>query len=318
MTSTNDGDFQSITGAMESAEPAATPSHQAPAPVTPSTAASKGQKAPAGPDNASTAPVKHQTTLSGARSLNVSGSPSPKSPMHSRDASPARPHQRAAAPPGTSNHRAGLRSRKSSTDVSPSRGSSLAGSASSPSAAAIQRALSSASIPQLPSTATTDSIKAPRPLKATSGPSSGDNTPHWPISPRLRSPPPPGSDGRSGSRSRANSLRNQIRKSDGQSTPAIVVQSSSPAPVSRIPVREESAGSDPDEVVMSIKGPSRGASGVAPKLETVQESSLPATPGFDGLETDRYGVPRNGPTLCHDDARCSYPRTEKWAQHTLC
>jgi hypothetical protein len=48
----------------------------------------------------------------------------------------------------------------------------------------------------------------------------------------------------------------------------------------------------------------------------VQESSLPATPDFDGLETDRYGVPRNGPTLCHDDVVAS--RAENWVQHTLC
>lgn len=62
---------------------------------------------------------------------------------------------------------------------------------------------------------------------------------------------------------------------------------------------------------MSAKGPSRGASGTASKLETVQESSLPTTPGFDGVEADRYGIPRNGPTLCHDYARYSYPRIEK-------
>ncbi|KAF2106260.1 vacuolar segregation subunit 7-domain-containing protein [Lophiotrema nucula] len=33
-----------------------------------------------------------------------------------------------------------------------------------------------------------------------------------------------------------------------------------------------------------MKASSRGASGAAPKLETVQEGSLPTTPGFDGLE----------------------------------
>jgi len=37
-----------------------------------------------------------------------------------------------------------------------------------------------------------------------------------------------------------------------------------------------------------MKAPSRGASGAAPKLETVQESSLPATPGFDGLEAESF------------------------------
>lgn len=285
-----------------------------PKPPATTSSTSKEQDTPtAGSDDASTAPMKHQTTLAGARSLNVSGSPSPKSPLSSRDASPARPQQRAPAAP--TNSRTGFRSRKNSVNASPSRGSSPAGTRSSPSATPIPRALSSSSIPQLPSAASSsvssaDTIKAPRPLKPTSSSTSGDNTPHWPISPRLRSPPPPGADGRSSSRSRANSIRNQIRKPEAQSTPAIVVQSSSPAPASRIPVREESVASDPDEPVMSIKALSRGVSGAAPKLETVQESSLPATPGFDGIEADRYVLPHTGPTVCHGYARWSYPRVE--------
>jgi hypothetical protein len=312
MTSANDdADFQSLTGALESAEPSTT---QAPTSATSITQDHSTPTAPtAGSDSASAAPMKHQTTLAGARSLNQSGTPSPQSPLSSRDASPARPQQRGAAPPGTSTHRAGLRSRKNSIDASPNRGPRPTSTNSSPSAVPIQRALSSTSIPQLSassSASSADTIKAPRPVKPTSGSNSGDSTPHWPISPRLRSPPPPGSDGRSGSRSRANSLRSQIRKPEVQSTPAIVVQSSSPSPASRIPVREESAVGDADEPGMSIKAPSRGASGAAPKLETVQESSLPATPGFDDMEADRYGFPRNGPTLCHVNARCVYARIQ--------
>lgn len=161
--------------------------------------------------------------------------------------------------------------------------SSLAGSsAKAPSAVSIQRALSSTSIPELTPTSAADTARPPRPLKSVCGPNSGDSTPHWPISPRLKSPPPT-DDGRS--RSRANSLRSQIRKPEAQSTPAIVVQSSSPASLARFPVRDDASASEPDEPVMSAKGPSRGASGAAPKLETVQESSLPATPGFDGLDS---------------------------------
>jgi hypothetical protein len=310
MTSANDdAGFQSLTGALESAEPpSTTPTLQAPtAPTMPAADQSTPAAPPAGPASASAAPLKHQTRQ-GARVLNMSGTPSPQSPLSSRDASPA-PHQRASAPSGTSTHpRAGLRSRKGSTEASPNRSSGPTSTSSSPSAASIQRALSSTSIPQLSagSASSADTIKAPRPVKPSSGPTSGDSTLHWPISPRLRSPPPPGSDGRSGSRSRANSLRSQIRKPEVQSTPAIIVQSSSPTPASRIPVREEAAASDADEPAMSIKAPVRGASGAAPKLETVQESSLPATPGFDGLEADRYGFPRNGPTLCHVNARCAF------------
>ncbi|KAJ4374977.1 Vacuolar inheritance and morphology protein [Neocucurbitaria cava] len=289
MTSTPDDDFHSITGVLESAEPTSTPTAlQAPATAAPSRdkSTTKGQKALAAAPESESSAAMQNNTLAGARSLNASGSPSSATtPLSSRDASPARPNQRPAAPSAT-NPRSGFRSRRTSTDVSPSRASSLAGStAKTPSAAAIQRALSATSIPELPPASSSDAVKAPRPLKAPSNPNSGDNTPHWPISPRLRSPPP-GDDRRS--RSRANSLRSQIKKPDAQSTPAIVVQSSSPASLSRFPVREEAVASDPEEPVLSMKGPSRGASGAAPKLETVQESSLPATPGFDGLEVQSF------------------------------
>ena len=302
MTSTSDAAFQSITGALESAEPAA--SHPHPHPETnpnpnlnhhdmPPSAAAVAAAAP----TPAARPHKRAVVAAGThapRAANVSASPSPNSPLSSRDASPARPpqlHQQQQRPAAKANPRPALGSRKSSTDVSPSRASTLAGSTNTtPSAAALQRALSTASIPQ-PSapSAPADPIKAPRPIKPSSGPNSGDSTPHWPISPRLRSPPPPGADGgRSGSRSRASSIRNQVKKqSDPQSTPAIVVQSSSPASVSRIPIRDEPS-SDPEEPVLSMKAPSRGASGAAPKLETVQESSLPATPGFDGLEAESF------------------------------
>ncbi|KAL6707616.1 Vacuolar inheritance and morphology protein [Coniothyrium glycines] len=302
------GGYQSLTGVLESAEPASTPTAsrhaqaqaqaQAPAPPTPAldTSANKGPRPAAATEGAPAASMRHPA-LSGARSLNVSGSPSSAtsatSPLSSRDASPARPHRRTSAghPTATgtstnSNTKPGFRSRKSSTDVSPSRGPSLAGTASKiPSVASLPRALSATSIPELTPTTSTDTVKAPRPIKPASGPISGDTAPHWPISPRLRSPPP-GDDGRS--RSRANSLRSQIKKPEAQSTPAIVVQSSSPASISRLSVRDEASLSDPEDPAMSIKGPSRGASGAAPKLETVQESSLPATPGFDGLEIQSF------------------------------
>ncbi|KAH7378250.1 vacuolar segregation subunit 7-domain-containing protein [Pyrenochaeta sp. MPI-SDFR-AT-0127] len=311
MTDTADDEFHSISGVLESAEPTSTPTSQhastptdstAPSPEPPTT---NGHKPPAAAtataasESGPPASMRHQT-LAGVRSLNVSGSPSSAtSPLSSRDASPARPPQRPQAPSGT-NPKPGFRSRKSSTDVSPSRGPSLAGSSTkTPSAAAIQRALSATSIPELPPASSSDSGRAPRPLKPSSASNSGDNTPHWPISPRLRSPPP-GDDGRS--RSRANSLRTQLKKSDAQPTPAIVVQSSSPASLSRFPVRDEPVASDPDEPVLSMKGPSRGASGVAPKLETVQESSLPATPGFDGLEVQSF-VPSATTHKSSDDER---------------
>jgi hypothetical protein len=127
----------------------------------------------------------------------------------------------------------------------------------------------------------------PRPQKAGSGTASGESTPHWPVSPRLKSPPPAAE---SRSRSRRNSLRAQSRKSESTSSaPAIVVQSSSPASSSRIPIKNEVVNSDSeDQAPLIMKGSARGVSGAAPTLETVQEASLPATPGFDTLETQRY------------------------------
>ncbi|KAI4673771.1 uncharacterized protein J4E84_011002 [Alternaria hordeiaustralica] len=270
--------FQSLTGVAESAEPTtSTPARDDP---TSSTTA---------PDMS--APMRQHPLAAQRPPFSVNGSPSPRS---SREASPAGPHHRSATPSGAS-ARPGFRSRKSSADASPSRGSSLSNSAVAP---GVQRALSSTSIPELTPTSSTDTVRATRASKPSSKPNSGDTTPHWPLSPRLKSPPP-GDDGRS--RSRTNSLRSQIRKPEAQSTPAIVVQSSSPASVSRFPVREDVPVSDVDEPPsqpqtqpqQTIKAPSRSSGGAAPKLATVQESSLPATPGFDGLEPQRTDQDRN-------------------------
>lgn len=85
-------------------------------------------------------------------------------------------------------------------------------------------------------------------------------------------------------------------------------------------MREETS-SDQDEPVLSMKTLSRGASGNAPKLETVQESSQPATPGIDGSEADRYGFPRKAPLFCHDNALAA-ARPEflcaRWKLLTVC
>jgi hypothetical protein len=66
-------------------------------------------------------------------------------------------------------------------------------------------------------------------------------------------------------------------------------------------VRDEYAVSDTDEPMVSIKGPSRGPSGSAPKLETVQESSLPATPGFDGVNAQSFPSPATTHTLSEEE-----------------
>lgn len=231
--------------------------------------------------------MRHHTK-SAPRALNAPASHSAhNSPMSSRNTSPTRHSQRSPALIDT-HPRSQRPSRKSSSEASPNRTPNAPASSNTvPSAAAIQRALSSSNIPQLPPTSSTqDSSRVPRPSKPASTSNSGDNTPHWPVSPRLKSPPPPSADARS--RSRQNSLRTplQHKKPDAAATPSIVVQNSSPGPAYRVPARDDVA-SDPEEAHLSMKPTGRGGSGVAPKLETVQESSLPTTPGEDSLDTRR-------------------------------
>ncbi|KAF2203107.1 hypothetical protein GQ43DRAFT_348202, partial [Delitschia confertaspora ATCC 74209] len=272
------------------------------APTTSAAPANRSQAPASGSGRASSVHKKRQT-VSGSRSRGPSAPPSrTNSPFPSRDNSPHRHQQRQPASSGPT-PKSGLRSRKNSTEASPNRAQILAGTASTvPSAAAIQRALSSANIPSIPPTSLQDPSRLPRPQKASAGTNSGDATPHWPVSPRLKSPPP---ESGTRSRSRRNSLRSQARNiSAASSAPSIVVQSSSPAPTSRIPVVDEGTHSDLEEQppIMSMKGSSRGASGAVPKLETVQEASLPTSPGFDGLEVQ--SVPHNSQrnTISEEDS----------------
>jgi hypothetical protein len=226
-------------------------------------------------------------TYSGTNSLNVSRSPSTQaSPRSSRESSPA---GRSFRQQTTSVAASGMRSRKDSHDASPHRPPSITGhSGTIPSAAAIQRALSAATTPQLQPAPTSDpssisTSKLPRISRVAATTTSGENTPTWPLSPRLKSPPP--------SLSRRNSLRNQRKPEISTATPNIVVQNSTPTSTSNttLPVQPESQD-EPDARAgaSSGKAPSRGASG-APTLETVQESSAPTTPGDAPTNGIRYG-----------------------------
>lgn len=106
--------------------------------------------------------------------------------------------------------------------------------------------------------------KAPK-----SGGASGDNTPRWPTSPRLKSPPP------SASNSRRGSAVTTQKKSE---SPSISVQSATPQTSTPPPAGKQ--GSDetgkvqqqPPQLQTPSKGPLRGASGKS-TLETVQENS---------------------------------------------
>lgn len=213
----------------------------------------------------SLAPIRTPAgTTSGPQSLTASRSPSAAaSPWSSRDSSPAgRPPRQQPASAAAR----GMRSRKNSHDVSPSRPTQPVTS-TAPSAAAIQRALSAATAPQLqPIPAAEPPSKKPRSQRSTAG---NEGPMQWPVSPRLKSPPPS-----------ADARRSSLRRAESTpSAPNIVVQPSTP----------ESSNEDPSatgenlqkelasRLVSAAKTSNRGTSG-APKLATVQEASLPSAP----------------------------------------
>ncbi|KAG4438705.1 hypothetical protein IFR05_005832 [Cadophora sp. M221] len=188
------------------------------------------------------------------------------SPIASRESSPVRPSPK----PNTSTRSTPGpgRSRKNSTqELSPARSASA--NTNPPSAAATQRALSVASTPILHPTASEPIIRAPVPQKP-SVTTEVRETPRWPISPRLRSPPPINKP----------SILSP-RKTD-QELPSINVQ--------RLPQQAEQQEGKQDiaeseaEDSLSIPGmrtPARGVSGASSTLETVQEISQPNTPGLE-------------------------------------
>ncbi|KAG0651827.1 hypothetical protein D0Z07_1084 [Hyphodiscus hymeniophilus] len=199
--------------------------------------------------------------LQSKRNTSTTSSPAP-----SRESSPIRPQvkntssNRSTAGPG--------RARKnSSQDPSPSRSASTA--ANPPSAAATQRALSAATTPNLHPVASDSTIKAPTPQKPLATSEIRD-TPRWPVSPRLRSPPPV---------SKQSVL--SPRKTEHE-VPAINVQRTSPAEHKEAKAPADTEADD-SFLPSGMRTPVRGASGST--LETVQEISQPNTPGpiLDGI-----------------------------------
>ncbi|KAG4033848.1 hypothetical protein MFRU_004g03480 [Monilinia fructicola] len=185
------------------------------------------------------------------------------SPIGSRESSPVRPpliRTTSAARSGTPS-----RSRNNSQDISPSRSAS---NHHPPSAAALQRVLSAQKTPTLNHVASEPSIRAPIPQKPLVTSEIRDG-PRWPVSPRIRSPPP-----------RQNSLKSP-RRTD-QDLPAINVQRISPTAEPRVEGKP-AADNEPEENLLTpgMRTPARGVSGGSSTLETVQEISQPNTPSFE-------------------------------------
>ena len=248
------GGFRSISGQTETAEPGnggANGSGSGSGAASEGSASRKSsstqlRQSAQSSSSGSSVPTLRKSASSNLTPLTASPAPG-ASPRTSRNASPQRLDKPPTVPSGLSTQ---------------------------PSAAAIQRALSASSVPQLQQKGPTVSeavSKLPGRVPKSTIPS-GENTPQWPISPRLKSPPP------SGPNSRRGSAVAQQRRPDSAAMPSIQVVSSTPQ--SNTPeaasIRTASAESQRSEVQLQAPPPSkassRGASGKS-TLETVQENT---------------------------------------------
>lgn len=176
------------------------------------------------------------------------------SPLPSREPSPTQNPRRTTS----ATRLRGPRSHKNSQqDLSPQRPvrPGVSGQASTP------RSLSSTAIPPLQPAAEDMNIQSPTPRKPFAPPDFRDN-PRWPVSPRLRSPPPLGNNKPGVS---------PVRRNDQDIQGILQRPTPSPAPSDS---QTQTSGSDTEDSQMhsGIRTPVRGG------LETVQEVSLPNSP----------------------------------------
>ncbi|KAH8596408.1 vacuolar segregation subunit 7-domain-containing protein [Bisporella sp. PMI_857] len=260
----DDKPFTSMSGAaQETAEPVETQSSVTPKLVRDSSTLS----------NVSNKSRQSSSSVPSKRIASATSSPAP-----SREASPVRPTLNKS----TTRTSGPGRSRKNSTnDISPSRSTST--NSNPPSAAAQQRALSVASTPILKPAPSDSIIRAPVPQKLSVA-AEIKETPRWPISPRLRSPPP------------VQKQPGLVARKSEQELPAISVYKVEDRPT---PQASEQPGNETNESeldeslsVPGMRTPVRGTGASSSTLETVQEVSQPNTPGngLDGvLEKSDYG-----------------------------
>ncbi|KAI2625610.1 vacuolar segregation subunit 7-domain-containing protein [Hypoxylon sp. NC1633] len=184
------------------------------------------------------------------------------SPAQSRDTSPTRPAVKTGR---TSRPSTTSRSRKNSfQDPSPSRSRS-----SIPTPSTIPRQqISSTTTPPLPPPSE-PALRTPVPQKTSVVSELSKDGPRWPVSPRLKSPPPIIGRPALGSSSRKNE----------QEAPVINVQRATPSPHVE-PASQSTSDNEVEDQHLSsgMKTPARGASNGSSTLETVQEVSQPNTP----------------------------------------
>ena len=201
-------------------------------------------------------PVKGDAA--GAKSKNITVS---------REVSPVRSDQKtvsSAARPSNS------RSRTNSVEFSPTPSSNTSNFTTSvPSAAAIQRALS-VHKPQLQSASVDGIVEV---LRSDRSSKTGDNIPQWPISPRLKSPPP----SMNVNRSSLSSLKTRESEASANGTSVKRLGGAAAPDLNSHPDRLEGENENAAQV-SGLRTPIRAPATAATILETVNESSVPTTP----------------------------------------
>jgi len=189
----------------------------------------------------------------------TSGTSTSSSAAPSREPSPTRPISRTNVSRASSTT-PGTRSRKNSLhDVSPSR----VGRPLNPALTSVAKTLSSATTPTLLPVTSDANIGAP--VKSPTSQEHLRESPRWPVSPRLRSPPPI-----------LHKPNLAPPRRGEQDLPAINLQRATPPQ----PTAEVQSDTDNDDAYLpsGVRTPARGAGGSAPTLETVQEVSPLGSP----------------------------------------
>ncbi|KXX77047.1 Vacuolar segregation protein 7 [Madurella mycetomatis] len=198
--------------------------------------------------------------LASQTSATSASSSAAASPLASREPSPTRPLSRTASRNSSAN--SGIRSRKNSQqDLSPSRPSKQ----TSPAPAPTSRTLTSANTPTLLPSVSDPNANVGAPVKSPTAMEHLRESPRWPISPRLRSPPPILHKPNIGAPRRAE-----------LETPLISLQRATPPQPS--PDVHSDTDTDDAHAPSGLRTPARGGGGSTSTLETVQEVSPIGSP----------------------------------------
>lgn len=197
--------------------------------------------------------------VSHASAASTSSSAAP-SPLASREPSPTRPHSRTNVSRGSSAN-PGTRSRKNSLqDVSPARTPRPI----NPPYSSASKTLSSATTPTLLPASSDASVTAP--VKSPTAQEHLRESPRWPVSPRLRSPPPI-----------LHKPHLAPPRRGDQDAPLINLQRATPPQLSN-PDTQSDTDTDDAYLPSGVRTPARGPGGSASTLETVQEVSPLGSP----------------------------------------